>query len=156
MYITIRKITEDYPYGLLLQADETREAIDKYLFGSDVYEAVFAGKEDPVGVFCLFPVDEAAVELKNIAVDEPYRGTGIGSLLIGKAVEVAAEKGYGEIIVGTGTEDCAAAQIRFYEKNGFHKYGLRENFFVDNYPDPIYENGVRLKDMLILRRDMAL
>lgn len=152
MKITIRKIAADYPYDLLLQADETRESIDKYLFDSEVYVAHAAEKEAPVGVFCLYRVDATTVELKNIAVDQPHRGAGIGSRLIEEIARIAAAEGYREIIVGTGTEDCAPDQIRFYERNGFCKSGLRENFFVDLFPEPIYENGVRLKHMQMLGR----
>ncbi|MDR2040481.1 MAG: GNAT family N-acetyltransferase [Bacteroidales bacterium] len=152
MKIAIHKTGNDYPYRLLLQADETRESINKYLFDSEVYVVRFPQEEEPAGVFCLYRVDESTVELKNIAVDEPYRGMGTGSRLIEEIAVIAAMNGYKEIIVGTGTEDCAPALIRFYERNGFHKSGLRENFFIDNFPEPIYENGVLLKDMQILSR----
>ncbi|WP_291529766.1 GNAT family N-acetyltransferase [Bacteroides sp. UBA939] len=154
MEITIRKIKDNYPYNLLLQADETHESINKYLFDSAVYEVLLPEREEPVGVFCLYQVDTTTIELKNIAVDEPFRGMGTGSVVLARAVEIAATDGYREMIIGTGTEDCAPALVRFYERNGFHKSGVRENFFVDNFPEPIYENGVQLKDMLILSRDI--
>ncbi len=41
------KITDNYPYNLLLLADETTEAINKYLFESDVYIAEFPHEEEP-------------------------------------------------------------------------------------------------------------
>lgn len=150
--MTIRKIAADYPYRLLLQADETRESIDKYLFESAVYVAEIPEAREPAGVFCLCPVDADTVELKNIAVDEPYRGKGLGSRLIGEIAGIAAAEGYREIVVGTGTEDCAPAQIRFYERNGFRKSGLRVNFFADLFPEPVYENGVQLRDMQMLSK----
>jgi GNAT superfamily N-acetyltransferase len=152
--LTIQKIEANFPYDLLLQADETREAIDKYLFDSEVYVARIAGRNEPVGVFCLLRVDAATAELMNIAVDEPYRGGGIGSRLIEKSVDVAAAGGCREIIVGTGTEDCAPGQIRFYERCKFRKSHLRENYFVDKFPEPIYENGVQLLDMQMLARQI--
>ncbi len=155
MEITIRKVEDNYPYNLLLQADETQESINKYLFDSNVYEAQLPEREEPVGVFCLFRVDSTTVELKNIAVDEPLRGMGIGSIMLVRAMGIAVTDGYREMIIGTGTEDCAPAPVRFYEKNGFRKSGLRKNFFVDNFPEPIYENGVQLKDMLILSRSLV-
>jgi aminoglycoside 6'-N-acetyltransferase I len=149
-----QRITTGYPYGLLLHADETRQAINTYLFDSEVYIAKLPETEEIVGVVCLLSIDANVLELKNIAISEMYRGKGLGSSLIEEAVRIAASKGYGEIIVGTGTADCAAAQIRFYERNGFSKFGIRENFFIENYPEPIYENGVRLKDMLMLKRQL--
>ncbi len=153
--IEFQKITGDYPYNLLLQADETKEGIDQYLFDSDVYVARVAGRDEPVGVMCLLWVDANTVELMNIAVDEPFRGRGIGSVMIEEAVRIAAAGGFREIILGTGTEDFAPAQIRFYERNGFRKSHLRENYFVDKYPDePIFENGVQLRHMQVLKRQI--
>lgn len=42
--------------------------------------------------------------------------------------------------------------IPFYEKCGFVKFGIRRNFFLENYDHPIYEDGVRLVDMIVLRK----
>jgi ribosomal protein S18 acetylase RimI-like enzyme len=151
--IEFQKIEGDYPYRLLLQADETREGIEEYLFDSQVWVARLAGRDEPVGVMCLLRVDGATVELMNIAVDEPFRGRGIGGAMIEKAVGIAAELGYREIILGTGTEDCAPDLIRFYERHGFRKSHLRKDYFVEKYPDePIIENGVQLRDMQVLAR----
>jgi ribosomal protein S18 acetylase RimI-like enzyme len=153
MNLKINRITEAWPYDLLLLADETIEAIHRYLFDSEVYVAIFPDTEELVGVFCLYETDTATVELKNIAVAESCQGKGIGSSLIGKAIAIAEDEGYKEIIVGTG--DCGVRQIRFYEKNGFVKYGIKENFFPDNYDAPIYENGVQLKDMVMLKKELT-
>jgi ribosomal protein S18 acetylase RimI-like enzyme len=153
MNLNINKITEAYPYGLLLLADETIEAVHKYLFDSEVYIAELPDIEGLVGVFCLYKIDTATVELKNIAVADSCQGKGIGSSLIAKAIAIAEEEGYKEMIVGTA--DCGTKQIRFYEMNGFIKYGIRKNFFMDNYDAPIYENGVQLKDMIMLRKELT-
>jgi ribosomal protein S18 acetylase RimI-like enzyme len=150
MNLNIRKVASDYPYNLLLLADETIEGINKYLFDSDVYTAELPDEEAPVGVFCLYPIDENTIELKNIAVVESYQGKGIGSVLLDIATGIAKEKGYREIIVGTA--DCGVGQIRFYERNGFVKYDVKKNFFLDIYEEPIYENGVQLKDMVMLKK----
>jgi ribosomal protein S18 acetylase RimI-like enzyme len=150
--IAFQKIETDYPYNLLLQADETREGIDAYLFDSEVFVVRVVGHDEPVGVVCLLPVDAASVELINIAVDEPFRGEGIGSAMIEEAARIATSQGFREIIVGTGTEDCAPDQIRFYERVGFRKSGVRKDYFVEKYSEPIYENGVQLRDMQVLKR----
>lgn len=141
---------EDYPYSLLLLADETREAIDKYVYDSDVY-VVYQG-EDKAAVFCLYRIDKDTIELKNIAVASSLQGKGIGSILIKEIIAIAQKSGYRELIVGTA--DCGVDQIRFYERNGFVKYAIKENFFIDNYPEPIIENGIQLKDMVMLRMDI--
>ncbi len=152
-YIEFRKVETDYPYDLLLQADETREGIETYLFASEVWTAHLPGQPGPVGAMCLLPLDDTTVELMNIAVDAPFRGRGIGGAMLDEAARVAAAGGYREIILGTGTEDCAPGQIRFYERHGFRKSHLRENYFVEKYPDtPLFENGIQLRDMQMLKR----
>ena len=153
MNIEIKQIIDNYPYNLLLLADETVEGINNYLFDSNVYIATYPSKNEVIGIFCLYHVDTKTVELKNMAVAEEYQSKGIGSLLLDKMVEIAKKKGYQEIIVGTA--DCGVNQIRFYERNGFVKYGIRKNFFLEIYDQPIYENGIQLKDMLMLRKKVS-
>jgi len=41
-----------------------------------------------------------------------------------------------------------------YKKEGFEVFGVRKNYFVDNYPEPIYENGTQLKDMIMLKKEL--
>lgn len=149
-YPDIRQINDNYPYDLLLLADETVEAINKYLYDSEVYIAKLPSEDIPIGIFCLYRINNDTIEIKNIAVAEEYQDKGVGSYLMNRIQEIAKEKKYKEVIVGTG--DCGIKQIRFYEKNGFVLYGIKENFFLNNYDKPIYENGVMLKDMVMLRK----
>lgn len=148
--INIQKINDNYPYDLLLLADETEEGIHKYLFKSEVYVAKLSESNAPIGVFCLHPVNADTIEIMNIAVSEQYQNKGIGSYLLAESFKIAKEQGYKEIIVGTA--DCGIKQIRFYEKSGFVKYDIRKNYFTDIYDTPIYENGIQLKDMVMLKK----
>ncbi len=93
------------------------------------------------------------LEIKNIAVIEPYRSKGIGSILIDRAKEIAKENKYK--ILTVGTSDTGFQQIRFYEKNGFTKNGVRKDFFIENYPAPIYENGLQMRDMVLLAHHLT-
>jgi ribosomal protein S18 acetylase RimI-like enzyme len=147
--INIRKINDNYPYDLLLLADETKEGIHKYLFESEVYTARLSDSA-PIGVFCLYPVNVDTIEIMNIAVSEQYQNMGIGSHLLAESFNIAKDQGYKEVIVGTA--DCGIKQIRFYERNGFIKYDIRKNYFTDIYDIPIYENGIQLRDMVMLRK----
>jgi len=150
--ITKLKKNDILPFHLLLLGDETREAINRYIHDSDVYAVHKPEIGDPVAVFVLYPVNANTLEIKNIAVSKALQGRGIGGYLMRQIETIAGSTGYQEIIVGT--PDVAAAEIRFYEKNGYIKYGIRKNFFTENYPDPIIENGVVLKDMQMLRKVM--
>lgn len=140
------------PYELLLQADETREAIDRYIHGSLVYTAHLPEQAGPVGVFALWPDGAHAMELMNIAVDEVLRGLGIGSLLLEHVCQVVREQG--RSILRVGCADAGFGQYRFYIRNGFRVTGVRKDFYLLNYPAPILENGVRLRDMLVLEMDV--
>lgn len=61
---------DDLPYDLLLLADETKSAIDKYVFDSRVY--VVKNEAQIIVAFCLHEVHEITIELKNIAVEEGF------------------------------------------------------------------------------------
>lgn len=149
MKLKIKKIESEYPYNLLLIADETVEGINTYLFDSQVYVALI--EENPVGVFCLLPIDDEVVELMNIAVSEDMQNKGIGSRMLSEAERIAREQSYKRIILGTA--DCGEKQIRFYEKNSYSQYDVKKNYFLEKYPDePIFEDGIQLKDMVMLEK----
>lgn len=147
----IRKLTEADvpPFDLLLLADETRTAIEKYIRVSDTYVMYVRDDMQPIAVWVLHRLNDTDVEIKNIAVVEKLQGIGIGSWLL-KAIKLLARAmGYRHLWVGTA--DTGYRQQRFYERNGFVPSGIRKNFFIENYPEPIYENGMRLKDMMLFK-----
>jgi len=134
------------PYKLLLLADETIDAINKYIFNSAIYLAKI--NEETIGVFCLYEIDKKTVEIKNIAVDEKLQSKGYGSTFIDFIKQITKNQ-YENLIVGT--PDIGTRQINFYEKNGFSKFDIRKDFFIKNYAEPIFENGTQLRDMVLLK-----
>ncbi|TDS65074.1 GNAT family N-acetyltransferase [Myroides indicus] len=144
--LQLEQRSQNFPYSLLLLADETIEAIDKYIHKSEVY--VLKKDKEEIAVVCLYYIDDEFVEIKNIAVSEIFQSKGIGSFLIKQIQNIVKNKGFKSLIVGT--PDCSFSQINFYEKNGFKKYQIRKNFYIDNYKIPIIENGIMLKDMQLL------
>lgn len=138
------------PYELLLLADETKEAIDKYLVESNLFAAYLSVNETlPIAIVALYKQNVETLEIKNIAVMEKFQSRGIGAMLISFVKEYAIQNGFKKIIVGTG--DVNVRQIKFYKKCGFEQFGVRENFFIDNYPQPIYDEGKQLIDMVLLQ-----
>lgn len=146
----IRQLDKDegIPYNLLLLADPTEEAINRYIFNSDIY--VLELGNNIIGVFVLQAISKDEVEIKNIAVATDYQGRGLGRFMLRNIALRAKGKGFKAITVETG--DASTRQLRFYQEEGFKLFGVRKNFFVDNYPEPIYEEGAQLKDMIILRK----
>ena len=151
MEIIISKVysKQDLPFTLLLLADETIEAIEKYIYDSDVYVAKESEDSEAVAVFALLKIDNSDIEIKNIAVTETLQNRGIGSFLISEIKRIAKVAKFENVIVGT--PEVAVKQINFYEKNGFIKYDLKKDFFIKNYPSPITDNGAILRDMVMLK-----
>ncbi len=141
---------QDIPYDLLLLADETTEAINKYINQSDIY--VFKRDNGIIALYVLQTVSSDTIELKNIAVDKAFQGQGIGRRLLKDAVARAKETGFKKIILGTA--DAAIKQLYFYQLAGFEIFDIKHRFFIDNYPDPIYENGIQLRHMIMLKKDL--
>lgn len=149
---TIRKLRKDekIPYDLLLLADETVEAINKYIFNSEIY--VLKQDNKTIALYALQVLSKSEVEIKNIAVQTEFQGQGIGKLLLKDAADRAKARGFKTLIIGTG--DVATKQLHLYEKEGFVRFAVKKNFFVENYPKPIYENGKQLKDMIMLKKEL--
>jgi aminoglycoside 6'-N-acetyltransferase I len=139
---------EKIPYDLLLLADEPTEAIDRYIHESDI--SVMENEGRFIAVYVLQPVDASVIEIKSIAVDQEYQGRGIGLSLLADAIRRAGAEGYSEIIIGTAT--TAARQISLYEKAGFKKYAIKKDFYLSHCPYPIMENGIQLRDMVMLKK----
>jgi len=141
---------EEIPYSLLLDADPSIELIEKYLKVSEIYIAKL--KNQIVGVYVLCPVNSEQAEIKNIAVEEKFQGNGIGKILLDDAFKLAKSKGYKELIIGTA--NSSVGQLYLYQKSGFEISDIKMNFFIDNYPAPFYENGIQVKHMIILSKQL--
>lgn len=132
---------------LLLLGDEQESMIDKYLERGELF-ALYDG--DLKSICVVTREDDDTCELKNIATYKKWQHKGYGSRLINYISTYYKDK-YRIMIVGTG--DCPAV-ICFYEKNGFTVSHRIANFFTDNYDHPIFENGVKLKDMIYLSKEL--
>jgi N-acetylglutamate synthase-like GNAT family acetyltransferase len=141
---------EKIPYDLLLLADETVEAINNYIHEADLHVLEHEGRL--IGIYALYPLNATQIEIKNIAVLKKYQGQGIGKLLLRDAEIRSTEMGFEELLIGTA--DAASKQLHLYQKIGFQAFSIKKDFFINNYPEPIFENDVRLKDMIMLRKKL--
>ena len=139
-------------YDLLFLADETVESIDKYIHDCVIYLLMFRNKS--VGVCAVCETSPSIIEIKNIAVVEELRGRGFGKLMINSLIDNAERNGYERVIIGTG--DAGIRQINLYKKCGFEIYDKKKNFFIDNFPEPIYENGIRCIDQVVLSIELTV
>lgn len=137
---------EPIPFPLLLLADESIDAIEKYIYKCKIY--LVKSTNSTVGVCAVQEKHASAIEIKNLAVTEKFRNSGIGSWCLQKIEAIHPHK---HILVGTG--DGSADALRFYKKNGFKPYAIRKNFFINNYNIPVIENGIQLRDQIVLRKN---
>jgi ribosomal protein S18 acetylase RimI-like enzyme len=142
--------SDPIPYDLLLLADPSKDLVDEYVKLSEIFIAI--QNEETLGVIVLFPLTTKAVEIKNIAVKPAFQGKGIGSYLIENGLKVVARNKKESICIGTA--NSSVGQLYLYQKLGFEITEIKKNFFIDNYPEPIYENGIQAKHMLVLTRQL--
>ena len=132
---------------LLLLGDEDEKMIDKYLERGEMYIL----DDNGIKAECVV-TDEGnkTLEIKNIAVSPKFQKQGYGKKLIEFITEKYSEN-FSVIQAGTGDSPLT---IPFYEKCGFRKSHIVKNFFIDNYKNPIYEEGVLLIDMIYLQKNL--
>lgn len=138
-------LPSDVPVHLLLLADPSEQAIGKYLRYSRCFVA--DNGDTIVGVCILKPSENDVLELMNIAVLPAVQQGGIGSKLLQHVIEICRQSGARRLEVGTGTFGYPLA---FYQRAGFRVTGIDKDFFLVNYTDPVFENGIQHKDMLRL------
>ena len=139
---------------LLLEADPCEEMLDRYLGNGFFLTAQADG--DTAGVACIVPVENVhngvgGWELKNISVAPCFQRQGVGSALIA-AAEGCLPKG---TPFWVGTADGSVAALAFYRRNGFEISHVVKGFFTDNYPEPIYDQGILCQDMVYLYKTIG-
>lgn len=150
--IQIQKL-EDYnllPFDLLLLADPSETLVKQYLKDAEVF--VYLLDQKIAGVVVLYPLDTNNIEIKNIAVRPNLQGKGLGTQLLKFAKEFAKENEYDNIFIGTA--NSSLAQLYLYQKLGFELHEIKHNFFLDNYPEIMVENGIQIKHMIMLKQSL--
>ncbi|MFK7951318.1 MAG: GNAT family N-acetyltransferase [Ekhidna sp.] len=141
---------KEIPFDLLELADPSRVLIDSYLEAGRCFVASLESKI--IGVIVLKEIDSTTVEIKNIAVQESEQGKGIGTKLLRYAHQISVDQGCEKLMIGTG--NSSVSQLALYQKEGFEIERIDSNFFIRNYENPIFENGIQCKDMIILVKNL--
>ena len=129
---------------LLIMGDESESMIDRYLDSGTLYVGLLNGK--PIAVCVIVNLDSDTVEIKNLAVETEYRRYGYGRRMLEYVESQHSDK---KIILGTGE---TPSTLRFYKSCGYSYSHRVPNFFTDNYPTPIIEEGITLCDMIYLEK----
>jgi ribosomal protein S18 acetylase RimI-like enzyme len=100
----------------------------------------------------LYPINETVAEIKNISVVEHLQGRGIGAFLLKDAVQKAKFQGFKKLMIATG--NSSVGPLNLYQKLGFRIVEIQKDYFIENYPEPIIENGILCSDKLVLEMEV--
>ena len=147
----IREITGDKRryLPLLLVGDEQEEKVMRYLPHGSLFVCF---DPDPCAVAVVTDEGDGCCELKNLAVEPCRQRQGHGRRMVAFVVRRYAEQGYRTLRVGTGE---TPSTLRFYAQCGFRPAGRIHDFFTRNYDHPIVEEGVLLRDMILLEQPLG-
>ncbi len=132
---------------ILLIGDEDENMIHKYLNESNLF-VLYNENDKPTSICAVIRIDDKTIEIKNLATYPEFRNKGYASMLLEFIFDKYKEN-YSEIILGTGENENT---LSFYKKRGFVETHRIKNFFINNYPNPIFENGKQLIDMIYLKK----
>lgn len=105
----------------------SREVLQEELESAHTHWFVAEGADGAVLGYlgCRFVADEG--EITNVAVSPECRSGGIGGLLVGRAMALAAERGVSAVWLEVRISNYAA--IHLYEKHGFRIVGRRRGYY---------------------------
>jgi GNAT superfamily N-acetyltransferase len=152
--ITIRQAGPDEIETLipiLLQAEESERALRWGL--KNLVDAVYRADADGVLVGAATMQWRAdPCEIMELAVVPERHGQGIGRQIIAWLIDEARRRGKASMLVGTA--NSSIDNIAFYQKTGFRMDHVRKDYF-QYYREPIYENGIQIRDMLVFRCELS-
>lgn len=137
------------PMALLLEADPHLPYVQAYLADGYCY---LAERDDvAVGVYVLQARSPGTLELMNIAVDPACQAQGIGRQLLQHALHSAKQLGAMRLEVATGS---FGHQLAFYQRAGLRVYAVEPDYFLQHYPEQLFEQGLQHRDRLRLAIDL--
>ncbi|MHC5217378.1 GNAT family N-acetyltransferase [Enterococcus sp. LJL128] len=133
---------------LLLLADEEEHRIDKYLERGQL----FALYDNGLKSICVVTDEgEGIYELQSLATYEQFQGRGYGKHLISYIANYYQDQGTAML---AGTDDVPWI-LSFYESCGFKIFSRLENYFIEHYKEPMFEDGIQLKDKVYLKMELS-
>jgi GNAT superfamily N-acetyltransferase len=153
MSITIREARPDEIeplIPLLRQAEESERALRWSL--ANLSDAVYRAADDDrlIGAATMqWRADPC--ELIELAVAPERQGQGVGRAIVVWLLAEARRRGKRQMLVGTA--NSSIGNIAFYQKCGFRMDHVRKDYFW-YYREPRYENGIRIRDMIVFRHDL--
>ena len=91
------------------------------------------------------------VEIMELAIAPEHHGQGLGRHMMEFLIEEARQRGKQKLLVGTA--NASIGPITFYQKCGLRMDHVRQDYF-RYLRTPAYENGIRIRDMIVFRYDL--
>ena len=153
MAIAIRQACDDEIEALipiLLLAEHSERALRWGL--ANLVDAVYRMDEGEhlVGAATMKWRDDPC-EIMELAIAPEFQSQGLGKQFVAWLIQQARASGKRQTLVGTS--NASIANIAFYQKCGFRIDHVRQNYFW-YLPQPSYENGIQIQDMLVFRFDL--
>jgi len=136
---------------LLLSADPSQSLIDGYLVTGTAFAA--SDTRGLIGVLVLLPHADQVLEIANLAVTPSRQRQGYGKTLLEFARQWANDHGYRTLRVATGT--TSFTQLYLYQRQGYRVVAVEADYFTTHYNHDIMENGLKLRDRLVLTRKVV-
>ena len=132
---------------LLLLADEQEDMIDRYLDRGTLFALYDSGL---ISICVVTDEGEGNFELQSLATYKQFQRKGYGTRLVKHVLEYYKNKGR-TMHVGTGDIPFT---VSFYEHCGFAFSHRLKNYFLEHYREPMFEDGILLKDKVYFRKDL--
>jgi len=104
-----------------------------------------------VGAAVVYWEEGEASEILYIAVSAQERGKGYGKQIMAALRDELPAHGRALLV---GTANSSLENILFYQRCGFRMFEVRRDYFAYIEP-PLQERGIVMRDMLVLRYDLA-
>ncbi len=136
---------------ILLAAEEGEERVRSVLLDS-AYTA-YAARVDGelVGAAAVRWEQDETSEIIYIAVNTEWEGQGYGKRIIASLQDELRARGGSVLLVGTA--NSSLANLAFYQKCGFRMFEIKRDYF-DYIQPPVLENGILIRDMVVLRYEV--
>jgi GNAT superfamily N-acetyltransferase len=111
---------------------------------------------ETVGLLQLVETDrETESELLTLAVRESRQRRGIGSALVGRAIDECRREGVQTLLVATAAAETG--NLRFYQLLGFRMLRIQRDAYTatDGYPDGLTIDGIPVRDRVWLSVQLA-
>ena len=142
----IKRNKKDF-LDLLLLADEQESMIDNYLERGTLFALYDAGLKS---ICVVTDEGNSTFEVQSLATYEQFQRQGYGKRLLNHVSVHYKGKG-SAMLIGTGDVPWI---LSFYESCGFELSHRIENYFIEHYDRPMFEEGIQLKDKVYLKKDL--